>query len=449
MSTTDLFTVSDAERQRAAAHAKSAAAEAAGIPDIPSDTPLRPIRKVAVIGAGTMGGGIAMSLANIGIPVTLIDATPQGLERGLQRVKDNYDGSVSRGKLDPADRDRRLALITGSLQMPDVKDADMVIEAVFEDLGLKQGIFRQLDTLAKPGAILATNTSGLDVDEIAAVTARPQDVVGAHFFSPAHVMKLLEVVRAAKTAPDVIATLMDLGRRMGKVAVLARIYPGFIGNALFRNYTREAHFLVEDGALPHEVDAALKRFGYAMGIFAVHDMAGNDVGYQTRKAQMAMRPTDRRWNDLILKLCDLGRFGQKSGKGWYRYEPGDRSPQRDPEVERFIVEESARMGIQRRPMTEDDIIKRCLYGMINEGAKLLEQGVALRPGDIDITYLTGYGFPAHHGGPMHLADRIGLDKVLADIRRFHAQDGFWWTPAPLLEKLAREGQSFADLQLVD
>jgi 3-hydroxyacyl-CoA dehydrogenase len=449
MSTTDLFTVSDAERQRAAAHAKSAAAEAAGIPDIPSDTPLRPIRKVAVIGAGTMGGGIAMSLANIGIPVTLIDATPQGLERGLQRVKDNYDGSVSRGKLDPADRDRRLALITGSLQMPDVKDADMVIEAVFEDLGLKQGIFRQLDTLAKPGAILATNTSGLDVDEIAAVTARPQDVVGAHFFSPAHVMKLLEVVRAAKTAPDVIATLMDLGRRMGKVAVLARIYPGFIGNALFRNYTREAHFLVEDGALPHEVDAALKRFGYAMGIFAVHDMAGNDVGYQTRKAQMAMRPTDRRWNDLILKLCDLGRFGQKSGKGWYRYEPGDRSPQRDPEVERFIVEESARMGIQRRPMTEDDIIKRCLYGMINEGAKLLEQGVALRPGDIDITYLTGYGFPAHHGGPMHLADRIGLDKVLADIRRFHAQDGFWWTPAPLLEKLAREGKSFADLQLVD
>jgi 3-hydroxyacyl-CoA dehydrogenase len=446
MSTTDLFTVSDAERERAAVHAKSAAAEAAKIPDIPSDTPLRPIRKVAVIGAGTMGGGIAMALANIGIPVTLIDATPQGLARGLQRVKDNYDGSVTRGKLDPAERDGRLALITGSLQMADVKEADMVIEAVFEDMSLKQGIFRDLDTLAKPGAILATNTSGLDVDEIAAVTARPQDVVGAHFFSPAHVMKLLEVVRADKTAPDVIATLMDLGRRMGKVAVLARIYPGFIGNALFRNYTREAHFLVEDGALPHEVDAALKKFGYAMGIFAVHDMAGNDVGYQTRKAQIATRPTDRRWNDLILKLCDLGRFGQKSGKGWYRYEAGDRSPRRDPEVERFIVEESVRMGIERRPMTEDEIIKRCLYGMVNEGAKLLEQGIALRPGDIDITYLTGYGFPAHHGGPMHLADRIGLDEVLADIRRFHAQDGFWWTPAPLLEKLVREGRSFADLQ---
>jgi 3-hydroxyacyl-CoA dehydrogenase len=423
-----------------------AAAQAASIPDIPADTPLRPVHRVAVIGAGTMGGGIAMSLANMGIPVTLIDSSAQGLERGLARVKDNYTTTVKRGKLSPAEMEQRLALITGTLQMADVKDADMVIEAVFEDMGLKQDIFRQLDTLAKTGAILATNTSGLDVDAIAAVTSRPQDVVGAHFFSPAHVMKLLEVVRAAHTAPDVIATLMDLGRRMGKIAVLSRIYPGFIGNALFRNYTREAHFLVEDGALPHEVDAALKKFGYAMGIFAVHDMAGNDVGYQTRKAQMATRPNDRRWNDLILKLCDLGRLGQKSGKGWYRYEAGDRTPQRDPELEQFVVEESARMGIQRQPMDENDIIKRCLYGMINEGAKLLEQGIALRPSDIDITYLTGYGFPAHHGGPMYLADRIGLDHVLADIQRFHAQDGYWWQPAPLLERLVQEGKRFADLQ---
>jgi len=446
MSTFDLFHVSDEERARAAAHARMAATQAAHIPDIPADTPLRPVQRVAVIGAGTMGGGIAMSLANIGIPVTLVDSSAQGLERGLARVKDNYATTVKRGKLSPADMEQRLALITGTLQMADVKDADMVIEAVFEDMGLKQDIFRQLDTLAKPGAILATNTSGLDVDAIAAVTSRPQDVVGAHFFSPAHVMKLLEVVRGAQTAPDVIATLMDLGRRMGKIVVLARIYPGFIGNALFRNYTREAHFLVEDGALPHEVDAALKKFGYAMGIFAVHDMAGNDVGYQTRKAQMATRPTDRRWNDLILKLCDLGRLGQKSGKGWYRYEAGDRTPQRDPELEQFIVEESARMGIQRQPMDENDILKRCLYGMVNEGAKLLEQGIALRPSDIDITYLTGYGFPAHHGGPMYLADRIGLDQVLADIQRFHAQDGYWWQPAPLLERLVREGKRFADLQ---
>lgn len=446
MSTVDFFTVSDAEREKALAHAKFAAAEAAKIPDIAASTPLRPVNRVAVIGAGTMGGGIAMSLANIGISVTLIDANQEGLDRGLARVKDNYATSVKRGKLSQEDMDQRLALIIGSVDIASVKDADMVIEAVFEDMELKKSIFRQLDSLCKPGAILATNTSGLDVDEIAAVTQRPQDVVGAHFFSPAHVMKLLEVVRADKTAPDVIATLMDLGRRMGKIAVLARIYPGFIGNALFRNYTREAHFAVEDGALPHEVDAALKKFGYAMGIFAVHDMAGNDVGYQTRKAQMATRPTDRRWNDLIMKLCDLGRLGQKVGKGWYRYEKGDRTPHRDPEVEQYIVEESARMGITRKAMDETEILKRCLYGMVNEGAKLLEQGIALRPSDIDITYLTGYGFPAHHGGPMYLADRIGLAQVLADIERFHAQDGYWWQPAPLLQRLVREGKTFASLQ---
>ncbi len=446
MNTTDLFSVSDEERERAVTHTKRAAAEAALVPGIPGNLPLRPVRNVAVVGAGTMGGGIAMALAGIGIPVTLIDANSDSLDRGLQRIKDNYASSVSRDKLAQGQMDQRMALITGSLLMADVADADMVIEAVFEDMGLKQDIFRQLDTLAKPDAILATNTSGLDVDQIAAVTQRPQDVVGAHFFSPAHVMKLLEVVRGAKTAADVIATLMDLGRRMGKIAVLARVYPGFIGNALFRNYTREAHFLVEDGALPHEVDAALKRFGYAMGIFAVHDMGGNDVGYQTRKAQMATRPKDRRWNDLILKLCDQGRLGQKSGKGWYRYDKGDRTPQRDPEVEQFIAEESARMGITRRSLPEDEIVKRCLYGMINEGARLLEQGIALRPGDIDITYLTGYGFPAHHGGPMYLADRIGLGEVLADIQRLHAQYGYWWQPAPLLERLVREGKCFADLK---
>ena len=444
--TYDLFHVSDEDRARAQAHAKFAAAEAARIPDIPADLPLRPINKVAVIGAGTMGGGIAMSLANTGIPVTLIDANQEGLDRGLARLRDNYATTVKRGKLSTDEMEQRLGFISGSIDMADVKDADMVIEAVFEDMALKQSIFRQLDQHCKAGAILATNTSGLDVDEIAAVTQRPQDVVGAHFFSPAHVMKLLEVVRGAHTAPDVIATLMDLGRRMGKISVLARIYPGFIGNALFRNYTREAHFAVEDGALPHEVDAALKKFGYAMGIFAVHDMAGNDVGYQTRKAQMATRPTDRRWNDLIMKLCDLGRLGQKVGKGWYRYEKGDRTPHRDPEVEQYIVQESARMGITRRAMDEAEILKRCLYGMINEGAKLLEQGIALRPSDIDITYLTGYGFPAHHGGPMYLADRIGLDEVLADIERLHAQDGYWWQPAPLLQRLVREGKNFASLQ---
>ena len=442
----DFFSVSDADRLRAAAHAKFAAAEAIHIPDIAADTPLRPVNHVAVIGAGTMGVGISMSLANIGIPVTLIETSTEALDRGMQRARDNYATTVKRGKLSQEEMNQRLAQITGSVQMMDAKDADLVIEAVFEDMALKQSIFRQLDALCKPGSILASNTSGLDVDQIAAVTQRPQDVVGAHFFSPAHVMRLLEVVRCAHTAPDVIATLMALGHRMGKIAVLARIYPGFIGNALFRNYTREAHFLVEDGALPHEVDATLTKFGYAMGIFAVHDMAGNDVGYQTRKAQMATRPTDRRWNDLIMKLCDLGRLGQKSGQGWYRYEAGDRTPLRDPAIEQFITDESARMGLPRRTMTEVEIIKRCLYGMINEGAKLLAQGIALRPSDIDITYLTGYGFPAQHGGPMFIADRIGLAHVLADIERLHAEYGFWWQPAPLLQQLVREGKSFADLQ---
>ncbi|MFX1765088.1 3-hydroxyacyl-CoA dehydrogenase NAD-binding domain-containing protein [Paraburkholderia sp. A1RI-2L] len=428
----------------ALAHVKAAEQAAAQIP-VPAGVKPRDVSRAAVIGAGTMGGGIAMALVAAGIPVTLIDANDDGLTRGLARIRDNYDGSIKRGKLDVATRDERLGLITGSTSIADVKGADIIIEAVFEDLGLKQGIFRELDLHARPGAILATNTSGLDINDIAAVTKRPQDVVGAHFFSPAQVMRLLEVVRADRTSDDAVATLMELGRRMGKVSVYARVYPGFIGNALFRNYNREAHFLVEDGALPHEVDAALKDFGYAMGVFAVHDMAGNDVGYQTRKAQMATRANDRRWNDLIMKLVEMGRLGQKSGKGWYRYEAGERTPHRDPEVEQYIVEESARMGIARRPISPDEIIKRCMYGMINEGAKLLEQGIALRASDIDIVYVTGYGFPAKRGGPMYYADQIGLANIYQDVLRLYEEYGYWWKPAPLLEKLASSNGRFADL----
>lgn len=447
MSNFDFFTVTEEDQARAQTYVRMAAASTT--PDIPADTPLRQISRCAVIGAGTMGSGIAISVANIGIPVTMIDVNEQNLQRCMERIHGNYAHSVKRGRLTQSDADQRQALIAPSMNIADVANADLVIEAVFEDIQLKQNIFRQLDTLCRPGTILATNTSGLDIDEIAAVTQRPQDVIGAHFFSPAHVMKLLEVVRGAQTAPDVIATLMELGQRMGKVSVLARVYPGFIGNALFRNYTREAHFLVEDGALPHEVDAALTRFGYAMGIFAVHDMAGNDVGYQTRKAQMTTRPADRRWNDLIMKLCDLGRLGQKSGSGWYAYpklSEGDRTPHRDPELEQFVITESERMGIERRTFSPEHIIKRCLYGMINEGAKLLEQGIALRPSDIDATYIAGYGFPVRQGGPMYLADRIGLANVLADIEHLHAEHGYWWTPAPLLKQLVARGECFADLQ---
>ncbi len=438
--------VDDAARAAALTHVDAAAKAAAHIPDIPADTPRRPVHSVGIVGAGTMGGGIAMSFANAGIPAVIIDQNEEALERGLQRIRDTYASSVKRGRLTQEDVDRRLALIRGATSLDELADVDLVIEAVFEDMGLKQDIFRRLDAVCRTGAILATNTSGLDIDEIAAVTSRPADVVGAHFFSPAHVQRLLEVVRTSHSAPDVVATLMDLGRRLGKVSVLARIYPGFIGNALFRNYTREAHFLLEEGAFPHEVDAALTRFGYAMGIFAVHDLAGNDVGYHTRKAQMATRPPGRRYNDIILHLCDLGRLGQKTGKGWYRYEPGDRTPHRDPEVEAFIVDYSARLGITRRPISEEEILKRCIYGMINEGARLLEKGIALRASDIDIVYVTGYGFPKERGGPMYLADQIGLDQVYADVERLHReQGGDYWEPSPLLARLAREGGRFNQL----
>jgi 3-hydroxyacyl-CoA dehydrogenase len=389
-----------------------------------------------------MGGGIAMALASAGIRTWLIDADAPSLDRGLARIRDTWAQSVKRGRLGEAEVGERMACIQGTLALADAADADLFVEAVFEDLELKQRLFRDLDAIARPGAILATNTSGLDIDAIAAVTSRPQDVIGAHFFSPAHVMKLLEVVRAERTAPEVIATLMELGPRLGKTAVLARVYPGFIGNALFRAYNREAHFLVEDGALPHEVDAALTGFGYAMGIFAVHDLAGNDVGYQTRKAQIATRDASRRWNDLILALVEQGRLGQKSGRGWYRYAPGDRTPRRDPEVEDFIVAYSAKMGINRRTIDAQEILERCLFAMVNEGARLLERGIAQRPGDIDVVYLTGYGFPAAQGGPMWMADRIGLPHIAARVQELHAQLGAWWEPAPLLLALARDGRTF-------
>ena len=440
-----VFELTDADRAAAAAHVRRATAEAAQT-GLPAGTSARPVTRAAVIGAGTMGGGIAMAFAHAGIPVWLIDADARGLEAGLARIRAHYAQSVQRGRLAAAEVDERMARIHGTLALRDAADADLFVEAVFEDLPLKQRLFRELDAVARPGAILATNTSGLDIDAIASVTGRPQDVAGAHFFSPAHVMRLLEVVRTGRTADDVIATLMGLGPRLGKVAVLARVYPGFIGNALFRQYNREAHFLVEDGALPHEVDAALTRFGYAMGIFAVHDMAGNDVGYPTRKAQMATRDPARRWNDLIMALVEQGRLGQKSGRGWYRYDSGDRTPRRDPELEAFIVGYAADRGIVRRAIGEQEILERCLYGMVNEGARLLELGIAQRPGDIDVVYLTGYGFPAAQGGPMFMADRIGLPVVAERVKALHAELGAWWTPAPLLLQLAGEGRTFAQWQ---
>lgn len=440
-----VFEVNESDRARAEAHRREAERLALQT-GLPAATGVREVQRVAVIGAGTMGGGIALAMAQAGLAVTLVDVDATGLQRGLARLRDTLETSVKRGRLEAAERDARLARIQGSVTLDDVAAADLVIEAVFEDMALKQDLYRRLDAIARPGAILATNTSGLDIDAIAAVTRRPQDVIGAHFFSPAHVMRLLEVVRARETADDVVATLMALAPRIGKTAVLARVYPGFIGNALFRCYNREAHFLVEDGALPHEVDAALTGFGFAMGIFAVHDMAGNDVGYPTRKAQIATRDNSRRWNDLILALVEAGRLGQKSGSGWYRYEPGDRRPHRDPELEAFVLRYAAERGIVRRPIGEAEILERCLYAMANEGARLLEKGVAMRPSDIDLVMLTGYGFPAAQGGPMFMADRIGLGEIARRVQALHAELGAWWEPAPLLLQLASEGRSFGQWQ---
>jgi 3-hydroxyacyl-CoA dehydrogenase len=433
-------------QSKALRHVFFAEREANKIPDVPADTPTRPIKSVAIIGAGTMGGGIAMNFANVGIPVVLIDSTEEFLERGLKRIKDNYAVTVSRGRLSQPDMDKRVGLIKGALDIDRIKDADLVIEAVFEEMALKKDIFGKIDQFAKPGAVLATNTSGLNINEIAAVTKRPQDVIGLHFFSPANVMRLLEVVRADKTGKDIIATSMQLGKTIRKVPVLARVYEGFIGNAMLRHYGREAHFLLEEGALPQQVDKALTDFGYAMGMFGVHDVAGNDVGYRMRKAAQATRPNDRRYSDIITKLCDMGRLGQKTGKGWYRYEPGSRTPIPDPEVEKIIIEESRLKGIERRQISDEEIVKRCVYGPINEGANLLEKGIALRPSDIDTVYVTGYGFPSWRGGPMFYADTVGLANVLADIKRFHEKDGFFWKPAPLLEQLVKEGKTFADYQ---
>ena len=433
-------------QSKALRHVFFAEREAAKIPDVPADTPTRPVKSVAIIGAGTMGGGIAMSFANIGIPVTLIDATDEFLDRGLKRIKDNYAVTVSRGRLSQADMDKRVGLIKGGIGNERIKDADMIIEAVPEEMDLKQTIFRDIDKYAKKGAVLATNTSGLNINQIASVTKRPEDVIGLHFFSPANVMRLVEVVRADKTGKDIIATCMQVGKQLRKVPVLARVYDGFIGNAMLRHYGREAHFLLEEGALPQQVDKALTDFGYAMGMFGVHDLAGNDVGYRMRKAAQASRPNDRRYSDIITILCDMGRLGQKTGKGWYRYEPGSRTPIPDPEVEALIVAESKKKGIERRAISDEEIVKRCVYGPINEGAVLLEKGIALRPSDIDIVYVTGYGFPSWRGGPMFYADTVGLKSVLEDIKRFHERDGFYWKPAPLLEQLVRDGKSFADYQ---
>ena len=412
--------------------------EAAKIPDVPSDTPVKQIRKAAVIGAGTMGGGIAMNFANVGISVTVVEANRDALERGLGIVRKNYEISAQRSGMDKDEIDRRMGLIKGSISYDDIADADLVIEAVFEDMALKKEVFAKLDRLAKPDAILATNTSTLDVNAIAASTKRPESVIGLHFFSPANVMRLLEIVRGGKTGKPVIASSMALAKTIRKVPALVGVCDGFVGNRMLAQRGREAERLLIQGALPHQVDKVLTDFGFPMGPFAMGDLAGLDVGWRVRQARGTKAP-------IADALYEAGRLGQKTGNGYYHYEPGSRAPLPDPEVERIIVEVSKKLGVERKPIPDAEILERLVYPMINEGAKILDEGIALRPGDIDVIWIYGYGWPIYRGGPMHFADSIGLAKIAARLSAFAERFGeSALRPAPLLQRLAAAGQGFAD-----
>jgi len=434
------------DQSKALIHAFFAERRAARVADVPRDTPRREIAKVGVVGAGTMGAGIAMCFANAGLPVTVLEVDQTALDKGLARIRHTYAARVEKGRMDQAGMDACLERIRGSVSYDDLAEADMVVEAAFEDMDVKLGVFAELDRLCKPGAILASNTSSLDLDRIAAATGRPEDVIGTHFFSPAHVMKLLEVVRGERTAKDVIATVMKLARTLGKVGVVVGVCDGFVGNRMIFQYMREAEVLVLEGATPEQVDRVMVDFGMPMGPFTMGDMAGLDVGWRIRKRQRRELAADHPLPNVLDKVCERGRYGQKTGAGWYRYEPGSRKPIPDPEVAGLIEAAAAERRVERRTLDDAEILKRCLYPLINEGAYILEEGIAQRPGDIDVIYRYGYGFPAWRGGPMFYADQTGLPAILDDIRRWHERLGAWWTPAPLLERLVREQKTFSSLE---
>lgn len=427
---------------RALRHAFFGERAASKIPDVPADTPVREIRRVGVIGAGTMGGGIAMNFINAGLPVTLLETKQDALDRGLATIRKNYDAQVKKGKLTQQKLDARMALITPTLSYDDLKDADLIVEAVFEELGVKEQVFGRLDAVAKPGAILASNTSTLDVDKIAAFTKRPQDVVGMHFFSPANVMKLLEVVRGAQTAKDVLATVMAVARKIRKTAVVSGVCDGFIGNRMIEQYIRQALFMLEEGALPAQVDRAIEKFGFAMGPFRMSDLAGNDIGWAIRKRRYVEQP-DLQYSKIADRLCELGRFGQKTGGGWYDYVPGERKAKPSALVDDMVVAYSKERGVERRKIGDDEIVERLAFALVNEGAKILEEKIASKASDIDMVYLTGYGFPLWRGGPMLYADMVGLYNVERAIRRYAAApNGDAWQLAPSIVELARAGRGF-------
>jgi 3-hydroxyacyl-CoA dehydrogenase len=410
--------------------------EAAKIPDVPADTPAKDVKKAAVIGAGTMGGGIAMNFANAGIPVTVVEMNQENLDRGLGIVRKNYEATASRGRLTMADVEKRMGLIHGTTDWNAVRDADMIVEAVFEEMPIKKEVFAKLDGLAKPDAVLATNTSTLDVDEIASATKRPESVIGTHFFSPANVMRLLENVRGKKSSKTTIATAMTIGRRIAKVPVLVGVCYGFVGNRMLHQRGLQAEKLILEGALPHQVDQVLTDFGFPMGPFAMGDLAGLDVGWRIRKGRGVKSPVADR-------ICELGRFGQKTGSGYFKYEKGDRTPIPDPEVEKIIVDVSTQMGITRRAISDQEILQRLLYPMVNEGAKILEEKIAIRASDIDVIWVYGYGWPVYRGGPMFWADQIGLGALRDKMLEFQKSSGdAFWAPAQLLNRLADEGKGF-------
>lgn len=435
-------TCKNSDQSRALRYAFFAEREASKIPDIGKDVAPRPVASAGVIGAGTMGRGIAVSLADSGLPVTVAETSQEALETGLAEIAKLYDGMVRRGRIDEAEKDRRLARITGAVGFDALGAADLVIEAAFEDLDVKKQIFAELDAVAKPGAVLATNTSYMDIDAIAAVTRRPADVIGLHYFVPANAMRLLEVVRPAEAAPDAIATGMALAKMTGKIGVLARVCHGFIANRSRLPLVREATFLVEEGASPAQVDAVLTGLGMPMGPLAVSDLSGLDVSWRMRQSLAADRDPEERYMHLADRMCEQGRFGIKAGKGWYRYEDGGRTPIPDPETEAIAIAVAREHGTQRRVISDDEIRERCLYAAINEGAKILDEGIAARASDIDVMWLYGFAYPRWRGGIMYTADEIGLGKIHGRVQEFHAAHGKLWAPSPLLARLAAEGGFF-------
>ncbi|MCW9032755.1 MAG: 3-hydroxyacyl-CoA dehydrogenase NAD-binding domain-containing protein [Rhodospirillales bacterium] len=420
---------------------------ASKVNDVPKDTPLRDLKTAGVLGAGTMGGGIAMNFLNAGIPVTIVEMAQEALDKGIGIIRTNYENTAKKGRLTQEQVEERMALLTGTTDMNDLASVDIVIEAVFENMEVKKDVFAKLNGICKEGAILASNTSTLDVNEIASVTDRPQDVIGLHFFSPANVMPLLEIVRGAGTAKDVLATCMKMAKKISKVGVVVGVCEGFVGNRMLHGYLTQSQRMIEEGATPAQVDKVIFDYGLAMGPFTMADLAGNDVGWRIRLGKLSDEErAERSYTGTIAdRICDIGRFGQKTSKGWYDYKTGDRTPYPSDEVLSIIEDVRRDKDINARSIEDDEILKRCIYALVNEGAKILEEGIAQRSSDIDVIYIYGYGFPPYRGGPMFYADQVGLKNVYADICKFQETHGDVWEPAPLLKKLAEEGKSFSDL----